>query len=42
MKLVNEKIIPVYKELKGWNASNLNGVSKDNLPAELNAIYKIS
>ena len=34
---VNEKITPVYKEFKGWNSSlNVNGVSVENLPAELN------
>jgi adenylosuccinate synthase len=33
-ELVNDKIIPVYKEMKGWNSS-LTGVSEDNLPGEL-------
>jgi adenylosuccinate synthase len=38
-EVVTEKIIPVYKELKGWNVP-LDGFSKDNLPAELNAYIK--
>ena len=38
-EVVKEKIIPVYKELKGWNVS-LKGVSKENLPAELNEYIK--
>ncbi len=38
-EVVTEKIIPVYKELKGWNVE-LKGFSKDNLPAELNAYIK--
>ena len=38
-EVVKEKIIPVYKELKGWNVS-LTGVSKENLPAELNEYIK--
>jgi adenylosuccinate synthase len=38
-EVVKEKIIPVYKELKGWNVS-LKGVSKENLPAELNQYIK--
>ena len=40
-ELVNEKITPIYKEFKGWNTSlNLNGVSIENLPAELNNYIK--
>ncbi len=38
-EVVNEKITPIYKELKGWNVS-LKGVSKENLPAELNQYIK--
>jgi adenylosuccinate synthase len=35
---VNEKITPIYEEFKGWStALNSNGVSIENLPAELNA-----
>jgi adenylosuccinate synthase len=35
---VNEKITPIYEEFKGWSTSlNSNGVSIENLPAELNA-----
>lgn len=38
---VNEKITPIYEELKGWNTPlNLNGVSIENLPAELNDYIK--
>jgi adenylosuccinate synthase len=38
---VNEKITPIYKEFKGWNTSlNLNGVSIENLPPELNNYIK--
>jgi adenylosuccinate synthase len=33
-ELVNEKIIPVYKEMRGWNVP-LEQVSEDNLPIEL-------
>src|SRR5688500_14147089 len=33
-EVVKEKIIPVYKELKGWNVS-LKGATKENLPPEL-------
>ncbi len=32
----NEKIIPVYKELKGWNTS-LQNITKENMPEELSA-----
>jgi adenylosuccinate synthase len=38
-EVVREKIIPVYTELKGWNIS-LKGVTKDNLPSELNDYIK--
>lgn len=38
-EVVKEKIIPIYKELKGWNIS-LKGVSKENLPSELNEYIK--
>lgn len=38
---VNEKIIPVYKEFKGWSTPlNINGVSVENLPDELNDYIK--
>jgi adenylosuccinate synthase len=38
---VNEKITPIYKEFNGWNTPlNLNGVSIENLPAELNNYIK--
>jgi adenylosuccinate synthase len=34
---VNEKIIPIYEELKGWNTPiNRLGASVDDLPVELN------
>lgn len=33
-ELVNDKIIPVYKEMKGWNTS-LTGVLEGDLPVEL-------
>jgi adenylosuccinate synthase len=33
-EVVKEKIIPVYKELKGWSVS-LKGFTKENLPFEL-------
>ena len=40
-ELVNEKITPVYEEFRGWNTPlNLNGVSVENLPAELNNYIK--
>jgi len=32
--LINDKIIPVYKEVKGWNVP-LTGILEDNLPGEL-------
>jgi adenylosuccinate synthase len=38
-EVVREKITPIYKELKGWNVS-LKGVSKENLPEELNEYIK--
>lgn len=38
-ELVNEKIIPIYSEIKGWNEP-LKGNSKESLPAELNAYIK--
>jgi adenylosuccinate synthase len=38
-EVVKEKIIPVYKEVKGWNIS-LKGISKENLPSELNDYIK--
>lgn len=33
-ELINDKIIPVYKEMKGWNTS-LTGVLEEDLPGEL-------
>lgn len=33
-ELINDKIIPVYKEVKGWSVP-LTGVQEDNLPVEL-------
>jgi adenylosuccinate synthase len=33
-EIVNEKITPIYKEVKGWNCPLVN-LSNDNLPAEL-------
>ena len=33
-ELVNEKITPVYKEIKGWNSS-VTGVTEANMPVEL-------
>lgn len=38
-EVVREKIIPVYTDMKGWNIS-LKGVTKDNLPSELNDYIK--
>jgi adenylosuccinate synthase len=38
-EVVKEKIIPVYKELKGWDIS-LKGITKENLPQELNDYIK--
>ncbi|HEU5290623.1 MAG TPA: adenylosuccinate synthase [Cyclobacteriaceae bacterium] len=33
-ELINEKITPIYKEVKGWNIP-LKGIKEDNLPVEL-------
>jgi adenylosuccinate synthase len=33
-ELINDKITPVYKEVKGWNVP-LTGIQEDNLPGEL-------
>lgn len=33
-ELINDKIIPVYKEIKGWSVP-LTGISEDDLPVEL-------
>lgn len=33
-ELINDKIIPVYKEVKGWKVP-LTGVQEENLPSEL-------
>lgn len=33
-ELIHEKIVPVYKEMKGWNV-NLKGIEEKTLPAEL-------
>jgi adenylosuccinate synthase len=33
-ELINDKITPVYKEIKGWNVP-LTGISEENLPSEL-------
>lgn len=38
-EIVNEKITPVYTELKGWNIS-LKDVTKESLPEELTAYIK--
>jgi len=38
-ELVNEKIIPIYTEMKGWS-TQLKGNSKESLPAELNEYIK--
>jgi adenylosuccinate synthase len=35
-EIVNEKITPIYKELKGWNTSLAN-ISEDAMPAELSS-----
>jgi len=38
---VNEKITPIYEELKGWNTPlNENGISKQELPSELNGYIR--
>lgn len=34
-EFVNEKITPVYKEVKGWNSS-VTGIQEENMPTELN------
>lgn len=40
-ELVNEKIIPVYKEFEGWNTPlNVEGSSVENLPEQLNVYIK--
>lgn len=40
-ELVNEKIIPVYKEFEGWNTPlNVDGSSVENLPEQLNVYIK--
>lgn len=33
-ELIHEKIVPVYKEMKGWNV-NLKGIEEKTLPVEL-------
>lgn len=33
-ELINDKIVPVYKEMKGWNVT-LKGIGEKTLPAEL-------
>jgi len=38
-ELVHEKIIPIYKEMKGWNEP-VKGLSKESLPAALNDYIK--
>jgi adenylosuccinate synthase len=38
-ELVNEKIIPVYTKMKGWQ-TNVKGISKENMPLELNDYIK--
>jgi adenylosuccinate synthase len=38
-EIVNERISPIYKELKGWNEP-LNGNSTESLPVELNDYIK--
>jgi adenylosuccinate synthase len=38
---ITQKITPIYEELSGWNKPlNLNGVSIENLPVELNDYIK--
>lgn len=40
-ELVNEKIIPVYKDFEGWSTSlNVDGASVENLPEQLNVYIK--
>lgn len=38
-EFVNDKIVPVYTELKGWNIP-LKGITEENLPVELNEYIK--
>jgi adenylosuccinate synthase len=38
-EIVNEKITPVYTELKGWDCP-IQGISEENLPSELNDYIK--
>jgi adenylosuccinate synthase len=38
-EVVNEKIIPIYKEMKGWN-TEVKGIAEENLPAELSDYIK--
>lgn len=38
-EIVNEKITPIYTELKGWNIS-LKDITKESLPEELTAYIK--
>src|SRR5690606_4844195 len=38
-ELLDDKIIPVYTDLKGWNIE-LKGTSEENLPGELNEYIK--
>ena len=40
-ELVNEKIIPVYKDFEGWSTPlNVDGSSVENLPEQLNTYIK--
>jgi adenylosuccinate synthase len=39
-EIVNEKIIPIYEEIKGWNTS-LPSDAKESLPVELNNYIKL-
>jgi adenylosuccinate synthase len=34
-EFVNEKVTPMYEQIKGWN-TDLSGMSEDSMPAELN------
>ncbi len=38
-ELVNEKITPIYTQMKGWQV-DVKGISKENMPAELNNYIK--
>ena len=38
-EIVNEKIIPIYTEVKGWNTP-IKGTSKESLPSELHDYIK--